>query len=118
MRCSRTSFPTSRSATSRSTSPTPATTCRAGACPPALRFEEVVEAAADVAGAGRVGRGVALDGHPQGERGALVARGLVGDPLDERLGALEAPARVEVAALPAGPDGGAAARALLERRVG
>src|SRR5712691_2457974 len=69
----------------------------------------------DVAGAGRVGRGVALDRDAEREPGALVARVLVRQPLGDGLRALEAPARVEVGALAAGVDGGPAVRALFER---
>src|SRR5205814_9368063 len=116
MRCSRTSFPTSRSATSRSTSPTPATTCSRLLSLRVLRFlEQVVEAAANVAGAGGVGGGVALDRHAERERGAVVARGLVRDALGDGLRALEASARVEVRALAAGVQRGPAVRALLPR---
>src|SRR5205823_2955779 len=80
-----------------------------------LCLEEVVEPAADVAGARRVGRGVPLDRHAEREPGAGVARVLVLEPLGDGLRALEAPARVEVGALAAGVDGGPAVRALLER---
>src|SRR5436309_2077045 len=80
-----------------------------------LLLEEVVEPAADVAGARRVGGGVALDRHAEREPGTVVACVLVGQPLGDRLFALEPPTRVEVGALPAGMDGGAAVRALLER---
>src|SRR5439155_23057789 len=45
-----------------------------------LLLEEVVEAAADVAGARRVWRGVAPDGGPGREPGAVVPGGLVGPP--------------------------------------
>src|SRR5207247_4219938 len=82
-----------------------------------LLLEEVVEPAADVAGARRVGGGVALDRHAEREPGTVVACVLVRQPLGDRLFALEPPTRVEVGALPAGMDGGAAVRALLERRV-
>src|SRR5882672_8870669 len=81
-----------------------------------LLLEEVVEAATDVAGTRRVGRGVALDGDPERERGAVVPRVLVGDLLGDGLGALEPPARLEVGALAAGVNGGPAIRALRERR--
>src|SRR5205085_10397016 len=81
-----------------------------------LLLDEVAEPPPDVAGAYRVGRSIALDGHPQREAVTLVARVLVGDPLDDRLRALEAPRRVEVRALRAGVDGGSTLRALLERR--
>src|SRR5213592_2348831 len=80
-----------------------------------LLLEEVVEPAADVAGARRVGGGVALDRHAEREPGTVVACVLVRQPLGDRLFALEPPTRVEVGALPAGMDGGAAVRALLER---
>src|SRR5206468_7349828 len=83
-----------------------------------LLLEEVVEAAADVAGACRVGRGIALDRHAERERGALVPRVLVGHALLNRLRTLEAPAGVEVRALAARVDRDAAVRALLERRRG
>src|SRR5881296_2530418 len=80
-----------------------------------LLLEQVVETPADVAGARRVGRGITLDGHPERERGTVVATVLVRHPLGDGLFALEAPARVEVGALAAGADGGAAVRTLLER---
>src|SRR2546428_9068697 len=80
-----------------------------------LLLEEVAEPAADVAGARRVGRGVPLDRHAEREPGAVVARVLVRQPLGDGLRALEASARVEVGALPAGVDCGPAVRALLER---
>src|SRR5437762_5900351 len=80
-----------------------------------LLLEEVVEAATDVAGARRVGRGVALDGDPEQEHAAVVACVLVGDLLGDGLRALEAPARLEVGALAAGVNGRPAVRALLER---
>src|SRR2546430_4443267 len=83
-----------------------------------LLLEEVVEAAADVAGACRVGRGIALDRHAERERGALVPRVLVGHALLNGLRTLEAPAGVEVRALAARVDRDAAVRALLERRRG
>src|SRR5438552_17694999 len=92
-------------------------TARRSAGTARLLLEQVVEPAADVAGARRVGRGVALDRDPERERGAVVASALVRDPLGDALFALEAPARVEVGALAAGADGGPAARTLLERRV-
>src|SRR5262244_2643624 len=80
-----------------------------------LLLEEVVEGAPDVARARRVGRGVALDRDAELERGALVGGVLVGDPLGDRLCALEAPAGLEVRALATGVDHRAAIRALLER---
>src|SRR2546430_12187782 len=80
-----------------------------------LFLEEVVEAATDVAGPRRVGRGVALDRHTERERAAIVSRVLVGDPLGDRLGALEATARLEVGALAAGVERRPAGGALLER---
>src|SRR5262249_17489892 len=79
-----------------------------------LLLEEVVEGAPDVARARRVGRGVALDRDAERERGALVGGVLVGDPLGDRLRALEAPAGLEVRALATGVDHRAAIRALLE----
>src|SRR5262245_41481153 len=81
-----------------------------------LLLEEVVEAAADVAGACRVGRRILLDGHAQRKRGALVPGVLVRHAVLNRLGTLEAPARVEVRALPARVDGDATVRARPERR--
>src|SRR6266403_3491537 len=81
-----------------------------------LLLEEVVEAAPDVARARRVGGGVALDRDAQREYGAFVPCVLVGDLLGDGLGALEAPARLEVGALAARVNGRPAARALLERR--
>src|SRR3989441_11897037 len=83
-----------------------------------LFLEEVVEAATDVAGPRRVGRGVALDRHTERERAAIVSRVLVGDPLGDRLGALEATARLEVGALAAGVERRPAVGTLLERRGG
>src|SRR4030095_9628055 len=62
----------------------------AGTARPLL--EEVVEAATDVAGPRRVGRGIPLDRHAERERGALVFRVLVRDPLGDGLGAIHAPA--------------------------
>src|SRR5262245_35359223 len=83
-----------------------------------LRLEQVVEAATDVAGTGGMWRRVALDGDAEGKEGALVPRALVHDPLADGLLALEASSRVEVRALAARVERGAAVRALLERRVG
>src|SRR5262244_4493707 len=57
-----------------------------------LLLEEVVEGATDIAGARRVGRGVALDRDPEREGGALVGGVLVSDLLGDRLRALESPA--------------------------
>src|SRR5215470_16088332 len=82
-----------------------------------LLLEQVVEAATDVAGASGMRRGVALDGDAEGEEGALVPCALVRDPLGDGLRALEAPSGVEVRALAARVERGAAVRALLERRV-
>src|SRR5215467_3453547 len=96
---------------------TTSTAARRSAVTAGLLLEEVVEAATDIAGARRVGRGVALDRDPEREGGALVGGVLVGDLLGDRLRALEAPAGLEVRALAAGVDGRAAVRALLERRV-
>src|SRR5262245_54244945 len=85
-------------------------------CSGSLRLlEEVVEVAAEVARARAVGRGVTLDGDPQREGVAVVARVLVGDALDDRLHALEATAGVEVRTVAAAVDRGAAVRTLLER---
>src|SRR5262249_33874730 len=83
---------------------------------PRLLLEEIVEGAADVAWARGVRRGVALDRHAQREPFAFVARVLVGQPLGDGLFALEVPARIEMAALLAGVEGGAAVRALGEGR--
>src|SRR5215475_14941996 len=96
---------------------TTSTAARSSAVTAGLLLEEVVEGATDIAGARRVGRGVALDRDSERERGALIGRVLVGDLLGDRLRALEAPAGLEVRALAAGVDGRAAVRALLERRV-
>src|SRR2546428_897413 len=68
-----------------------------------LLLEEVVEPAADVSGAGRVGRGVALDRHAERGRGAVVASGLVRQPLGDGLRTLEAPAPGEKGAPAARP---------------
>src|SRR5437867_11784363 len=61
-----------------------------------LLLEEVVEAAADVAEARRVWRGVALDGDPERESGAVAPGVLVGHLLGYRLGALAASTRLVV----------------------
>src|SRR5262252_245832 len=96
---------------------TTSTAARRSAVTAGLLLEEVVEAATDIAGARRVGRGVALDRDPEREGGALVGGVLVSDLLGDRLRALESPAGLEVCALAAGVDGRAAVGALLERRV-
>src|SRR5262249_22186107 len=83
-----------------------------------LLLEEVVERAADVVGTWPVGGRVTLDGDPEREGVTGVGGALVGDPLDDGLGALEATARLEVGALAAGVDRGAAVWALRERAVG
>src|SRR6266852_3325557 len=115
-----TSRPNGRSARSNETSPmgrlTTSNAARKSAVTAGLLLEEVVEAATDVAGARRVGRGVSLDRDAERKRGAVVPRVLVGDPFGDGLRALEAPARLEVGALAAGAEGRPAVRALLERR--
>src|SRR5262249_5476119 len=83
-----------------------------------LLLEEIVERAADVAGACRVGRSILLDGPAQRKPRALVPGGLGPHAVLNRLSTFEAPARVEVRALPARVDGDPAVRALLERRRG
>src|SRR5262245_17489141 len=96
---------------------TTSSAARSSAVTARLLLEQVVEGSADVAGARRVGRGIALDRDAQRERGAAVLRVLVGDSLGNRLAAFEAPARLEVGALPAGVERRAAVGALLQRRV-
>src|SRR4030095_7252214 len=62
--------------------------------------------------------GVPLNRHAEREPAAVVASALVGQSPGDGLGALEAPARIEVGALAAGVDGGPAVWALLEGRGG
>src|SRR5262249_1052210 len=80
-----------------------------------LLLEEVPEGPLGVVRADGAARGVALHGDHQRKGGALVARALVGDALDDRLHALEAPRRLEMRALAAGVQLGAAVGALRER---
>src|SRR5262245_10404877 len=96
---------------------TTSSAARSSAVTARLLLEQVVEGSADVAGARRVRRGVALDRDAQRERGAVVLGVLVGDSLGHRLGAFDASARLEVRALPAGVERRSAIGTLLQRRV-
>src|SRR5688572_24223091 len=83
-----------------------------------LLLEEVVEPPPGVLGADGAGRGLALHGHAQRERCAVVQLLLVRDSRGDRFRALEALTRIEVSALAAGVKRGAAARTFGERLGG